>query len=92
MSKEMVLILQTVRTMPNNFIDTRWNNAGKHSSYVADDFVQNNLVAISQDLQATNDCDEADDGVMEMELTADCINNVENTIGPVDQSNFATRS
>ena len=78
---------------PENFIDdidgiTQENLAPT----VADDFVQNNLVAISQDLQATNDCDEFDDGNNGDGVVADCENNVDNEIGPVDQSNFATGS
>ena len=41
-----------------NTVITQDNNAPN----VGDDSVQNNFVAISQDLQATNDCDESGDG------------------------------
>ncbi len=67
---------------------TQSNNAPN----VGDDFVQNNFVAISQDLQARNDCDELDDGDNgDGGVTQFCGNGVENFIGPVDQSNGAIR-
>ncbi|HEX2471843.1 MAG TPA: hypothetical protein VHJ59_03740, partial [Nitrososphaera sp.] len=49
----------TCASLANNFIDSI-NQA--NSANVGDDFVQNNLVAISQELQATNNCDETGDG------------------------------
>ena len=65
---------------------TQSNNAPD----VGDDYVQNNLVAISQDLQARNDCDELGDGDNgDGGLTQSCGNAVANIIGPVDQSNDA---
>ena len=72
-----------------NTVITQDNNAPN----VGDDSVQNNFIAISQDLQATNDCDESGDGDNGDDgLSQFCGSEVANVIGPVGQSNDADGS
>ena len=76
---------------PFNFIDfaVLLNNTANDASLVGDDTVQSNFVGTSQDLQATNDCDETGLG----DNFAICHSDLaENLIGPVFQFNDADGS
>ena len=62
----------------SNFVDA--------SNTIGAGFVESNTVNTLQGFDLTNTCDESGDG----ENVASCSNNVENFIGPVDQSNDIT--
>ena len=62
----------------NNFVDA--------SNTIGASFVESNTVNTLQGFDETNDCDEASDGNNDV----NCSNDVENLIGPVDQSNSVT--
>ena len=62
----------------SNFVDA--------SSSIGAGFVESNTVNTLQGFDLTNTCDESGDG----ENAVSCFNNVENFIGPVDQSNDIT--
>ena len=83
MKKELVLILQSVRTksLSNNIEEIGQLNIAT----VGDDTAQSNFVGTSQDLQTVNVCDETGLG----DNVAHVNNSSENFIGPVGQTNDA---
>ena len=64
----------------SNFVDA--------TNTIGAGFVESNTINTLQGFDETNDCDEAGDGAN----SANCVNDVENLVGPIDQSNDVTGS